>query len=98
MNNPYHPPCGKSYPAGNQAGHCAKCCETFIGQTAFDMHRVGLPGSAERHCEIQPYETTGKHGKPAYGHWQDDKGYFHYGRKADEAEKERMKAYWKTSA
>jgi len=98
MNNPIHPACGKTFPAGTQAGHCPTCCETFIGGTAFDMHRVGMPGTPQRHCEIQPYESVGKSGKTVYGHWADELGYWHYGKKATAEEKARMKSFWKVPA
>ena len=85
-----HPKCGKTFPASATAGHCAVCCETFIGLTAFDMHRVGLPGGPDRRCELQPYESVSKRGTPVYGHWKDADGYWHFGKKITEEEKARL--------
>lgn len=79
---PVHPECGKTFPAGERAGHCAICCETFIGNTSFEAHRVGEHGTPERRCELQPYETIDPETLYArYGHWADDKGHYRYGRK-----------------
>lgn len=82
-----HPKCGKTFPAGNQAGHCASCCQTFIGNTAFENHRIGEHGTPDRRCAIQPYETVGDDGKSRYGHWKDDRGYWHHGRKLTDEDK-----------
>ena len=74
---PTHPKCGKQFPNGNRAGHCAACCETFIGLTAFEAHRVGEHGT-DRRCELQPK------------HWQDENGYWHHGDKLTEEQKAQM--------
>ena len=74
-----HPKCGKTFPNNNRDGHCAACCETFIGLTSFEAHRVGEHGK-DRRCEIQPYETIRENGSPSYGHWTDERGYQHYGK------------------
>lgn len=85
---PVHPKCGKTFPSGERAGHCGSCCETFIGLSAFESHRVGAHGTPERRCEIQPYETIDPETLYArYGHWIDERGYWHYGRKLTAAEK-----------
>lgn len=84
---PIHPVCSKTFPSGSSAGHCARCCETFIGAAAFDMHRVGLPGGPDRRCELQPYESVNKRGTVVYGHWQDPEGFWHYGKKMTAEEK-----------
>lgn len=78
---PVHPKCQKTFPDGNRAGHCAKCCETFIGNTSFEAHRVGdFPNG--RRCEIQPYAgPLTESGNPSYGHWQDPAGNWRHGRK-----------------
>lgn len=82
-----HPTCGKTFPGSNSAGHCATCCETFIGLTAFENHRVGdFPDG--RRCEIQPYESVGDDGKTRFGHWADDRGYWHHGKRMTQADKE----------
>lgn len=73
-----HPKCGKRYPANNTHGHCAACCETFVGLTAFDAH-IGENG-----CQIKPYKVEGR---KSYGHWLDEKGFYHYGKKLTEEEK-----------
>ena len=91
--NPYHPKCGKTFPGGSQAGHCGSCCETFIGLVAFEAHRVGSHSENTRHCQMQPYETTSDEGKTIYGHWQDDRGYWHHGKRLTKDEKE---AIWGT--
>lgn len=83
---PIHPKCGKTFPGGERAGHCATCCETFIGGAAFEAHRVGNYADG-RECEIQPYDTRrNESGQIRYGHWQDAKGHWHYGRKLTAAE------------
>jgi hypothetical protein len=69
------PDCGETFPGSNSAGHCAACCRTFIGLTAFDAHRVGDHG-VDRRCEIREK------------HWQDERGYFHYGPRDNRFEKE----------
>lgn len=81
-----HPKCGKQFPGSNTAGHCANCCETFMGLNAFEMHRIGEHGTPERCCEIQPTETIGDDGKTRYGHWADERGYWHYGRRQTKEE------------
>lgn len=80
-----HPKCGKNYPSNNTHGHCSGCCETFVGITAFDAHRVGE--GPERRCEIQPYETPTVTGGTRYGHWKDERGYWRHGRKLTAEEK-----------
>ncbi|MGP9528600.1 FDXHR family putative zinc-binding protein [Glutamicibacter sp. AOP5-A2-18] len=87
---PIHPKCNKEFPDGTRAGHCATCCETFIGNTAFEAHRVGQFPDGRR-CEIQPYENgTTESGVPKYGHWQDEKDYWHYGKQLTQAEKDKL--------
>lgn len=81
-----HPTCGKTFPGGDGSGHCSGCCETFIGLAAFDAHRVGAHG-VDRRCEVQPYEATGEDGKTRYGHWQDGRGYWHYGKRLTKEER-----------
>jgi len=81
-----HPKCGKTFPGGDGSGHCSGCCETFIGLTSFDAHRQGP--HAERRCELEPYETLDPEtGRTRYGHWQDDRGYWRYGKRLTKAEK-----------
>ena len=58
--------CGATFPNSSRHGHCSGCCRTFVGLAAFDAHRVGKHG-VDRRCEIREQ------------HWQDAKGYWHYG-------------------
>jgi hypothetical protein len=37
---PHAHPCGARW-AGSLTAHCAACCRTFTGLTAFDRHRPG---------------------------------------------------------
>lgn len=71
--------CGKTWPHSEHAGHCAACCETFMGLAAFDAHRVGEHG-VDRRCELKP-ETWETEKGTRHGHWQDARGYWHYGRR-----------------
>ena len=93
-----HPKCGKQFPNGNRAGHCAACCETFIGLAAFEAHRVGEHGTGRR-CEMKPY-VSHRRAAPGglvittFGHWQDDNGYWHYGEKLTAEQKAEL---WPTS-
>lgn len=82
-----HGTCGKTIPNGNNSGHCGGCHEGFIGNTSFEAHRVGSHHLNERRCELQPYESTTESGAIKYGHWQDDNGYWRYGKQLTEAEK-----------
>lgn len=81
-----HPKCGKRFSAGNRAGHCAVCCETFVGGAAFDAHRVGEHGP-NRTCQLKPYESLTEAGVITYGHWQDDGGSWHYGKQMTDEDK-----------
>lgn len=81
-----HGQCGKEIPNGNTNGHCGACHEGFIGNTSFEAHRTGA--FPDRRCEILPYENgISTTGKPKYGHWQDERGYWRYGKQLTEAEK-----------
>lgn len=82
-----HPKCGKTFPGGDGSGHCSGCCETFIGLGAFEAHRVGSHGE-DRRCEIQPYTSYAPEYPHTirYGHWNDERGYWHYGRRLTKAE------------
>jgi hypothetical protein len=72
-----HPKCGKRFPSGARHSHCAACCESFYGNTAIEKHRVGAHG-VDRRCELQEL------------HWQDDKGYWHFGEKLTDEQKEEI--------
>jgi hypothetical protein len=78
--------CKKPFPHSERAGHCTACHETFIGLAAFDAHRVGEHGTPDRRCELKPEESTGEKGQTAYGHWQDERGYWHHGKRGYWAE------------
>lgn len=83
-----HPKCGKQFPHGSRTGHCSGCCETFIGLEAFDAHQT--PDGDRVRCEIRPYETPADNGGTRYGHWADERGYWHHGRQLTSAEKDRI--------
>lgn len=79
-----HPKCGKRIPGGNSGGHCAKCCESFRGEAAFDKHlvRYRRNGSVYRiECQDLASAVTPS-GKPL-DYWQDDKGIWHLGPRPD---------------
>lgn len=82
-----HPKCGKRFPSGSRAGHCAACCETFIGTAAFEAHRVGEHGTPERRCLTPETETASDGTKPF---WQDDRGYWHFGERLTDEQKAKM--------
>lgn len=83
-----HPKCGKQFPANNTHGHCAGCCETFVGLTSYDAHRVGP--ADERRCEIQPYASYRDDGGIRYGHWMDERGHWKFGKQLTQVEKDRI--------
>lgn len=80
-----HPKCQKQFPSNNTHGHCSACHETFVGIVSFDAHRVG-ENAETRRCEIQPYVTKTRTGR-RYGHWQDQDGYWKFGRMLSAEEK-----------
>ncbi|MNW61834.1 hypothetical protein D3C74_399220 [compost metagenome] len=81
-----HGACGKEIPNGNNNGHCSACHEGFIGNASFEAHRVGE--YPIRDCQIQPYiNGFTSTGKSKYGHWQDDRGYWRFGKKLTAEEK-----------
>lgn len=85
-----HGECGKTIPNGNTNGHCGACHEGFIGGTSFEAHRVGSHHDNQRRCELQPYESVTEDGRAKYGHWQDARGYWHYGKQLTEEEKDEV--------
>ena len=92
MTNPTCPDCHTTFPSSNSAGHCRSCHRTFIGGTSFDAHRMGdFPNN--RYCDVLPYEYPGESGT-RYGHWADDRGFLHYGRKL--TTEDRAKLGWVT--
>lgn len=70
-----HPKCGKPVPGGNSGGHCAGCCESFRGATAFEKHLIRTSG---RPIHQNPATAVTPSGKPL-DYWQDDKGVWHLG-------------------
>lgn len=68
MTTPLHPKCGQRFPSNNRAGHCGKCCRTFIGLQAFDEHLV-ITDSHPIH--LDPAEATNTKGRPK-PYWRDD--------------------------
>mgnify|MGYP001615205842 FL=1 len=85
-----HPKCGQAFPNSPRYGHCAACCETFSGQQAFDAHRRGPFEGNQRYCEVAPYEHTGDDGVTRYGHWKDVEGYWHFGKRLTEEERQAL--------
>lgn len=66
----------------NSIGHCSKCHETFVGNTAFDTH-------------FRRHEDGTTYCPPLEGDWwQDDRGYWHKGKRLTEEQKQRI---WGTS-
>ena len=88
MSSAFHPKCGRRFPSGNRAGHCAACCETFIGQTAFEAHRVGEHGVDRRCIDLiaaaDAYEMGEENAAPF---WTDERGYWHHGAKLTDEQK-----------
>jgi hypothetical protein len=83
MSKPVHPKCGKSFPGGDGAGHCANCCETFIGLATFDAHLT--------RDESGTYHHTNPAEAPAEAKWWlDDRGYWHKGNRLTEEQKAAM--------
>lgn len=86
-----HPKCGKRFPGTVRFGHCSVCCETFVGLGAFEAHRVGEHG-VDRRCELKPYRSYTKEypHTEVFGHWQDDKGFWHYGERLTPEQREKL--------
>lgn len=81
-----HPKCGKRYPSGNRAGHCAKCCETFIGLTAYDAHLSR--DSNGKYLHLNPETLPTDDAKNDW--WSDEHGYWHKGARLTEEQKAEM--------
>lgn len=77
-----HPKCGTRFPSNDSTGHCAKCCRTFYGLTAFDQHQTAVDGAVT--CTDPDTET----GKPW---WLDEDGRWHYGERMTEQAKQAMR-------
>jgi hypothetical protein len=83
MSKAVHPKCGKSFPGGDSAGHCANCCETFIGLATFDAHLTR--DESGRYFHTDPSTT------PAEAMWWlDDRGCWHKGARLTDEQKAKM--------
>lgn len=75
---PTHPKCGVTW-AGHRTQHCPRCCKTFAGTTAGDMHRVGDwdPSSPDfpRRCLTEERMRAKGMVLNAYGYWSTGDGY-----------------------
>jgi hypothetical protein len=83
MSNPRHPKCGKTYPGGDRAGHCATCCETFIGLSTFDAHLSRDEAGKYTHLDPSTAPEKAKW-------WKDERGYWHKGARLTEEQKAKM--------
>jgi hypothetical protein len=72
----YHPKCGKRFGNSDNIGHCAVCCETFFGPTAFDDH-LSRDGEG-KYLHLDP-STTEDH-----KWWLDRFGYWHHSERLSE--------------
>jgi len=69
MSGVLHPKCGKRYPTGDRTGHCANCCQTFYGLSAFDRHQSVQQGRVS--CSMPSTDS---------GEWRlDDADRWHFG-------------------
>ena len=80
MADARHGKCGKTFPNSSRVGHCGGCHETFVGLGAFDQHRIGQ--GKERRC-LDLFDGIAEF-------WQDDRGFWHFGAKLTEEQKETM--------
>lgn len=77
MSKVTHPKCGKQFANAASVGHCGECCETFVGNGAFDKH---FSRDAEgRYTHRQPVEEG--------LWWLDERGYWHHGTRLTEEQK-----------
>ena len=83
MSRATHPKCGKSFPGGDRAGHCATCCETFIGLATFDAHLSRDESGAYLHLDPSTAPEKAKW-------WRDGSGYWHKGARLTEEQKAKM--------
>lgn len=80
LTTPIHPKCGKSYPGGDGAGHCAVCCETFIGLGAFDKHFSRNEDGSYFHRTPLEVDLW----------WKDTRGYWHHGQRLTEEQRKEL--------
>ena len=83
MTNPIHPKCGKRFPNNQRAGHCAVCCETFIGLATYDAHLSRDESGAYLHLDLANAD-------PALKWWADERGYWHKGDRLTDEQKAKM--------
>ena len=83
MSKATHPKCGKTFPGGDSAGHCAVCCETFIGLATYDAHLTRDESGAYQHLDPAAADATAKW-------WLDDRGYWHKGNRLTAEQKATM--------
>jgi hypothetical protein len=83
MGQPWHPRCGKRFPSGHRAGHCAVCCETFIGLATFDRHLSRDEEGKYLHLDPATADADQKW-------WADDNGNWHKGDRLTEEQKAEM--------
>lgn len=75
-----HPKCDSRFPNSNNTGHCAECCQTFVGLTAFDRHLDHTGGNLYSH--LLPEDGVDDW-------WLDERGSWHWGKRMTKEEKER---------
>jgi len=86
MGQPWHPRCGKRFPAGSRAGHCAVCCGTFIGLSAYDAHLSRDESGAYIHLDPATLPTDA----PKNDWWADESGHWHKGARLTDEQKAQM--------
>jgi len=77
MSKVTHPKCGKQFANAASVGHCAVCCETFVGQGAYDKHLTRTEKGNYFHrapAEVGLW-------------WLDERGYWHHGTRLTEEQK-----------
>uniref|UniRef100_UPI003F495033 FDXHR family putative zinc-binding protein n=1 Tax=Arthrobacter silvisoli TaxID=2291022 RepID=UPI003F495033 len=72
MSQPWHPRCGKRFSGAASVGHCAVCCETFVGVGTYDAHLSR--DEAGKYIHLDPATTD-----PELKWWSDERGYWHKG-------------------
>jgi len=83
MSYAWHPKCGKRFGNAQTIGHCAVCCETFVGLATFDAHMSR--DEAGKYIHLAPETAAAKH-----KWWADDRGYWHKGARLTEEQKTAM--------
>ena len=71
-----HTPCGQQIPNGETGGHCAGCCRSFRGLTAFEMHQT-LDERGRTICHDPATMRNAKGELRPF--WQDKTGCWHHG-------------------